>query len=58
MIVKGQVASNNIADPTTNHVIELTYVHGTIWQKNAGDLWSLKPTFGTLINPVQGMRRT
>ena len=65
-IVNGQVALNNIADPTTDRVIELAYVNGSIWQKNTDNLWWSKgkpsdawnPPFGTPTSPVQGVERS
>ncbi len=56
----GQVQVNGVVDLTTANVIELAYVNGRIWQKNASNLWWAKsnpgghwlPTYGTLVSPL------
>ena len=58
----GQVAVNGTTDPTTANVTELAYVNGTVWQKNASNLWWSKtapetswlPTPGTPTSPLPG----
>jgi hypothetical protein len=62
-IIGGQVAVNGIIDPTTDHVIEMAYEKGLVWQKNADNLWWSKasptdpwePPYGTSINPAPGI---
>jgi hypothetical protein len=56
----GQVAVNAMSDPLTGNVLELAYVDGVVWQKNAQDLWWSKtspssawlPPYGTAIPPL------
>ncbi|WP_428486556.1 beta strand repeat-containing protein [Rhodopila sp.] len=59
-IVSGQVALNGVVDATTRSVIALAYENGTIWQKNADNLWWGKttpasfwsPPYGTSVDPI------
>jgi hypothetical protein len=56
----GHVVVNGIIDHSTGNVIEMAYENGTIWQKNADNLWWSKssptaawaPPFGTPIDPI------
>src|ERR1700748_592322 len=56
----GQVEVNGVVDPTTANVIELAYVNGQVWQRNASNLWwpksspdaSWLPAYGTPVSPL------
>jgi hypothetical protein len=56
----GQVTIDGIVDSSTANVIEMAYVDGVVWQKNADNLWWGKtaptaqwsPTFGTGTSPI------
>jgi hypothetical protein len=57
---KGIITVNNIEDPSSAMVVELAYVSGLIWQKNANNLWWSKsapsaawlPAGGTATAPL------
>jgi hypothetical protein len=63
-IVNGQVAVNGQIDGTTANVIQMAYENGTVWQKNADNLWwgktaptdAWSPTYGTAIDPIPGQQ--
>lgn len=59
-IIGGRVSVNGVIDSSTANVIEMAYEGGTVWQKNADNLWwgktsptaSWYPPTGTMIDPI------
>ncbi|OJW28913.1 MAG: hypothetical protein BGO51_16445 [Rhodospirillales bacterium 69-11] len=53
-IVGGRVAVNGVVDAGTSNVIEMAYENGTVWQKNADNLWWGKTSLGAAWYPPTG----